>query len=69
MKVRVMCNGNTPPMNHSGMPGKFRDVLFLGKRFDIEITDPEVEQAIEEALDYGFKPEIWMERILEDPCQ
>ena len=69
MKVRVMCNGHTPPMSHSGMPGKFRGTLYMGKRFDIEITDPEVEQAIEEALDYGFKPEIWIERILEDPCQ
>ena len=63
MKVRVMINGNTPPMNHSWMPGKFRDTLYMGKRFHIEITDPEVEQAIEEALDYGFKPEVWIEAL------
>jgi hypothetical protein len=50
-------------MHHTGMPGKFRDVLFIGKRFHIEITDPEIEQAIEEALDYGFKPEVWIEAI------
>ena len=63
MKVRVMVNGHTPPMHHTGMPGKFRDTLFIGRRFDITIDDPEVEQAIEEALEHGFKPEVWIEAI------
>lgn len=63
MKVRVMVNGCVPPMHHTGMPGKFRDVLFIGKRFDVTIDEPEVEQVVEEALNAGFKPEVWIEEI------
>ena len=63
MKLQVMSNGFTPPMHHSGMPGKFRDVLFIGKRFDVTIDEPEVEQVVEEALNAGFKPEVWIEAI------
>jgi hypothetical protein len=69
MKLQVMSNGFTPPMNHSGMPGKFRKTIFMGKRWEIEIHNPEIEQAIEEALDYGFKAEVWIERIIEESCQ
>jgi len=66
MKVQVMSNGFICPMNHSGMPGKFRETIYIGKRFEVEINNPEIEQAIEEALDYGFKAEVWIEKIVEE---
>ena len=64
MKIRVMCNGWIPPMHHSGLPGSFRDTVNCNTRFEVEIQDPVIEQAIQAGLESGFKPEIWIERIV-----
>lgn len=69
MKVQVMCNGWNCNMHHQGMPGEFRDLMNCNTRFDIEIQDPVIEQAIKAGLEAGFKPEIWIEKIVEESCQ
>ncbi|MCK9592347.1 MAG: hypothetical protein M0Q91_10115 [Methanoregula sp.] len=64
MRVRAMVNGTIPPVIPFDKPGQFRQTLFMGKRFYVDINDPQIEQAIEEALDQGHRPEIWIERIV-----
>lgn len=55
-----LCNGWIPPVQHQGMPGKFRSDLFVGKRITATIDDEETIIAIKEGLAAGWKPELWV---------